>query len=117
MSSSSLSRRKSPRSSTHCGSSTRRRKASTVQGSGDLAQSVLGIVSPIDVDTENPERILSNITPQVLKPALEVYANKDFYTGSKIVRSKMEGIPAAEQYDQGTSEIAKAAGRTLGFLR
>lgn len=83
-------------------------------GFRDLAQSVLGIVSPIDVDTENPERILSNITPQVLKPALEVYANKDFYTGSKIVRSKMEGIPAAEQYDQGTSEIAKAAGRTLG---
>lgn len=49
-----------------------------------------------------------------LSTALEVYANKDFFTGMELEHGAMKGKPAAERYDSYTSEVAKKIGMVTG---
>ena len=52
-----------------------------------------------------------NLTPQAVKPALEVMVNRSFFTQSPIVGRGMENREAYLQFTNNTSEIAKLIGK------
>ena len=52
----------------------------------------------------------TNLTPQLVKPAVEVLTNYSFFTGNPIVGINMAGKEAALQFTEGTSELAKLFG-------
>jgi hypothetical protein len=51
-----------------------------------------------------------NLTPQLIKPALEVGVNYSFFTGNPIIGQGMKNVDPAQQFTSGTSELAKAIG-------
>jgi hypothetical protein len=51
-----------------------------------------------------------NPTPQVVKPLIDIYANKDSFTGAPIETSGMERLSKQERFSNNTSELAKALG-------
>ena len=51
-----------------------------------------------------------NLTPQLVKPALEVAVNYSFFTGNPIVGLNMGKREAELQFNEGTSELAKLFG-------
>lgn len=51
-----------------------------------------------------------NLTPQLLKPAIEVATNYSFFTNNPIVGINMAGKETYLQFNSGTSEIAKLFG-------
>jgi hypothetical protein len=78
-----------------------------------------------DIDSEKTARELRdafttavmgpNITPQVVKPTLEVATNYSFFTGGPIV-GQGEGMRQVEdQYRESTSELAIMLGQTFGY--
>ena len=75
---------------------------------GSLASDFGSAITPIDFS--DPNKFLSSVTPQLLKPTAEAILNKDFFTGQDIVSGKMKDFPANEQkyeqYSQLTSHIA-----------
>ena len=52
-----------------------------------------------------------NLTPQAVKPALEIMVNRSFFTQSPIVGRGMENREAYLQFTNNTSEIAKLIGK------
>lgn len=53
--------------------------------------------------------------PQLLKPPAELWGNRSFFTGRKIVPNYLQDLPAGEQFDVSTSEAARIAGKHLGL--
>ena len=51
-----------------------------------------------------------NPTPQFVKPLIDLYANKDSFTGAPIETSGMERLSKQERVSNNTSELAKALG-------
>lgn len=51
-----------------------------------------------------------NPTPQVFKPLIDLYANKDSFTGAPIESAGMERLSKQERYTDNTSALAKALG-------
>lgn len=51
-----------------------------------------------------------NPTPQFIKPMIDLYANKDSFTGAPIETAGMERLSTQERYTNNTSELAKALG-------
>ena len=51
-----------------------------------------------------------NPVPQLFKPMLDLYANKDSFTGRQIETLGMERLSKAERYGPNTSALAKALG-------
>jgi hypothetical protein len=51
-----------------------------------------------------------NMTPQFIKPSLEVAVNYSFFTQSQIVGRGLEKVEPAQQYTDSTSELAKMLG-------
>lgn len=87
----------------------------------DLAEATLGAVSPVsftlDEDqtaVENIGRNLSQLTPQALKPSLEGFTNKNFYTGQPQVPDNLKDLPADLQVYPWTSGTARKVGGALG---
>ena len=54
--------------------------------------------------------------PQVIKPAFEVYSNKNFFSGNNIETARMEGKTPQERFGAATTEAAKALSKALPFL-
>jgi len=52
----------------------------------------------------------TNLTPQLIKPALEVAVNYSFFTGNPIVGMGMKNLDPSLQFTEGTSELAKLFG-------
>ena len=52
----------------------------------------------------------TNLTPQLIKPALEVGVNYSFFTGNPIVGAGMKNLDPSLQFTTGTSELAKLFG-------
>jgi hypothetical protein len=48
-----------------------------------------------------------NPTPQIFKPILDIYANKDSFTGAPIETAGMEALSKAERMSENTSPLAK----------
>jgi len=58
------------------------------------------------------EQTLSfNPVPQLFKPVIDLYANKDSFTGRDIETAGMEKLPKSERYGSRTSEFAKIIGQ------
>lgn len=79
----------------------------------DLANSLIETVSPLSV--KSPSKFLGNITPQLIKPAIENVANYDFFKESPIVPRGLEGLSPKLQTKGDTSDIAKIIGNTLSL--
>lgn len=88
-------------------------KAKTLKGflgenAGSLAGDFGSIASPIDFSS--PDKFLSSVTPQILKPTAEAISNHNFFTGEQIVSDSKLKLPVEEQkntqYSQLTSHIA-----------
>jgi hypothetical protein len=58
----------------------------------------------------------SKFMPQIIKPAFEVYSNKNFYTGNDIESSRMQDKTTAERFNISTTEAAKAMSKALPML-
>jgi hypothetical protein len=52
----------------------------------------------------------TNLTPQLIKPSLEVLTNYSFFTGNPIVGAGMKNLDPSMQFTEGTSELAKLFG-------
>ena len=52
----------------------------------------------------------TNLTPQLIKPSLEVLTNYSFFTGNPIVGAGMKALDPSMQFTDGTSELAKLFG-------
>jgi len=52
----------------------------------------------------------TNLTPQLVKPALEVMVNYSFFTNNPIVGESMKNVDPKFQFRDGTSELAKLFG-------
>lgn len=53
-----------------------------------------------------------NLTPQLLKPAVEVMTNHNFLTGTPLIGHSLERKATSEQFNESTSELAKLLGST-----
>lgn len=60
--------------------------------------------------------VLAEPIPTALTPVLEQAVNRDFYTGTSIVRQSMENKLPELQYDRYTSETAKVLGKMLSYV-
>jgi hypothetical protein len=58
----------------------------------------------------------SKFMPQIIKPAFEVYSNKNFYTGSEIESQRMQDKTVAERFNISTTEAAKSMSKMLPML-
>jgi hypothetical protein len=56
-----------------------------------------------------------NMTPQFIKPTLEVMVNYSFFTQSPIVGRGLEKLEPAQQYTDSTSELAKMLGGLMNY--
>lgn len=53
-----------------------------------------------------------NPTPQIARPVLDIYANKDPFTGRPIETMGMENLSKADRYNENTSEVGKVVGKS-----
>jgi hypothetical protein len=67
------------------------------------------------IDTVNPAGDFLSQLPKMLKTTVEWYANKDFFSDRTIVPAYLEDVADTEQYDNHTSNVAKAAGQLTGL--
>jgi len=58
----------------------------------------------------------SKFMPQIIKPAFEVYSNKNFYTGNEIESARMQEKTLQERFSTSTTEAAKAMSKALPLL-
>lgn len=75
---------------------------------GSVAADFGSTITPIDFS--DPNKFLSSVTPQILKPTAEAITNKNFFTGEDIVpdylKDQMPQDQKYEHYSQLTSHIA-----------
>lgn len=56
-----------------------------------------------------------NFTPQIFKPIVDLYSNKDSFTGAPIETAGMEALSKAERKTENTSPLAKALSPLLNI--
>jgi len=56
-----------------------------------------------------------NLTPQAVKPGLEVLINKDFYTGRAIENQSMQRVLPQYRYDESSSSLSKGISEFANF--
>jgi hypothetical protein len=56
-----------------------------------------------------------NFTPQIFKPIVDLYSNKDSFTGAPIETAGMEALSKAERKTENTSPLAKALAPVLNI--
>jgi hypothetical protein len=81
-------------------------------GFEDFANSALGTLSPLG---KSRQEIVSNLTPQAIKPSLEVTMNKNLFTGRPIVPYSLEKLPPKDQYRDWTSGTARLLGEQMNM--
>ena len=54
--------------------------------------------------------------PAAIKPLIEVYMNKSFFTGRPIESERLQQFEASERYTDRTTEIAKILGKATGLV-
>ena len=78
---------------------------------GEVANSVFSAFSPVDASAKS---LLSTFTPQIIKPSIESYTNKNFFTDSPIVPPSLEKLSPQKQVKERTSGTARQIGSQLG---
>lgn len=75
--------------------------------------------------TENPaafrdfekamlDAFLPNLTPQIAQPIIEQFSNRSLFTGAPVVPHDVEKLLPEYQYNEYTTEVAKALGSMIG---
>lgn len=82
---------------------------------GEVAQAFLGTVLPINMNKDVTSTVANTFTPQVIKPTLEMFANKNFFTGFKQVPASMENLSPKMQIKENTSGTAIKIGDALNL--
>lgn len=59
------------------------------------------------------DNLSMNPTPQAIKPIVDLYANKDSFTGRPIETLAMEKVAPTERYTSNTSMVARGASKAL----
>jgi hypothetical protein len=77
----------------------------------EIFNNLLGTLTPVDVSS--PAELASTFTPQAIKPSLEVFTNKNFFTKAPIVPRSLDGLPPELQFKDTTSGMAKELGQIL----
>lgn len=77
----------------------------------EIAEALISTVSPI---APTKGDLLSSLTPQAIKPALEEASNTNFFTGRNIVPPYKTKLPPEEQVFETTSGSARKIGKALG---
>ena len=54
--------------------------------------------------------------PQIIKPAFEVWTNKNFFTGAPIESLRLKNMDITERYTESTTEMAKAMSKAVPIL-
>jgi hypothetical protein len=54
--------------------------------------------------------------PQLVKPAFEVWTNKNFFSGQNIESARLENVASQERFKASTTEAAKALSKALPML-
>lgn len=73
----------------------------------EMANSLIGIVSPVEPSKQS---LMSTLVPQAIKPSVESFANKNFYSGLPIVSPSEEQRSPALQYRDYTSGTVRLLG-------
>jgi hypothetical protein len=60
--------------------------------------------------------MLPNVIPSLANPFIESYANKNFFTGARIVPMSQEHLFSKYQYKHGTSSTARLLGRAMAYM-
>lgn len=63
------------------------------------------------LDLANPRQLVSQTTPQFIKPAVETITNTNLFTGRQIVPEYQKNLPPEEQVSPYTSGTARAVGK------
>lgn len=71
----------------------------------DVASSLVGGISPLNI--ESPGKLMSGLTPQVIRPSIEAITNQNLFTGAPQVSDQMKNLPPALQVRPGTSGTVK----------
>ena len=58
----------------------------------------------------------SKFAPQIIKPAFEVYTNRNFFSGNNIESARMQDKTPQERFGAATTEAAKAMSKAFPFL-
>jgi hypothetical protein len=58
---------------------------------------------------------LGNFLPAAIKPLAEIYINKSAFNDMPVVPDSMKDLPAGEQWDNNTGEVATLIGRNSGL--
>lgn len=54
--------------------------------------------------------------PQLVKPAFEVWTNKNFLTGAPVESARLQGLSPEERYNTTTTELAKSLAKAVPIL-
>jgi len=76
----------------------------------DIVNAFVGTVSPI---APTAGSFLSTLTPQAIKPTIEAFANKNFFTGKPTVPYSMEKLSPELQAKKYTAGTARQIGKVL----
>jgi Large polyvalent protein associated domain 38 len=81
---------------------------------GALASLLEGF-SPVDINTRLNlrENIGNMVTPTALKPLVEGWANKNFFTGDEIIPDNVKDLPAKDQVNYNTAPTYRWLGERL----
>jgi len=60
------------------------------------------------------DQLAMNPVPQLVKPLIDIYANKDSFTGRPIESMSMEKLAPQYRYNAGTSMVARGASTAIG---
>lgn len=69
----------------------------------------------MSVDDQMPVSKATDVLPPVFQAIIENNMNKDFYYGTPIVSKDLEKLDPRHQYDEYTSEVAKAIGNAFNW--
>lgn len=58
----------------------------------------------------------SKFMPQIVKPAFEVWTNKNFFNNTSIESARMERLSPEQRFSETTTEAAKAMGKAIPIL-
>lgn len=86
----------------------------TIEGTNSIARTgtdLLAAMTSFDVSSTN--KVMSQVTPQLIKPGIEGYTNTNLFTGQKIVPEYMKEYPKEMQFKDGTSGSARILGKAL----
>jgi hypothetical protein len=62
------------------------------------------------------EAMLPNFIPAIANPIIETYANKNFFTGARIIPRAQEDLISKYQYKNNTSSTARLLGRAMSYM-